>query len=169
MSSAVKAAGIPATFEPVDWDPPGLPDDPDEVIAWLVDPARRGELYPLYHQLRRLAPVHKTGEGAFHGAWVLTCFADADTAFKNPRVVNDPRVVDEAFGHGDGTFTSVMRDVMIWQQPEPHQRVRNLVKATFTRRAIARWQPIAEAVASELCDAIEADGHAELVEQFNYQ
>src|SRR4051812_30602946 len=67
MESAVKAAGIPATFEPVEWNPPGLPSDADEVIAWIVDPARRGELYPLYHQLRRLAPVHKTGAGAFHG------------------------------------------------------------------------------------------------------
>src|SRR3954464_3219498 len=54
MESAVKAPGIPATFEPVDWNPPGLPADPDEVIAWLIDPARRGELYPLYHQLRRV-------------------------------------------------------------------------------------------------------------------
>ena len=30
MESAVKAAGIPATFEPVDWNPPGLPSDPEE-------------------------------------------------------------------------------------------------------------------------------------------
>src|SRR5437879_12723991 len=132
MGSAVKAAGIPATFEPVDWNPPGLPSDPEEVIAWIVDASRRGELYPLYHQLRRLAPVHKTGEGPVHGAWVFTRCADTDGAFKNARVVNDPQVVDAAFGHGDGTFTDVMRNVMIWQQPDAHQRVRNLVKATFT-------------------------------------
>jgi cytochrome P450 len=59
MQSSVKAPGTPASFEPVDWNPKGLPDDPDEVMAALVDPAKRGELYPLYHQLRRLAPVHK--------------------------------------------------------------------------------------------------------------
>ena len=46
--------------------------------------------------------------------------------------MNDPQVVDEAFNNGDGAFTSVMRNVMVWQHPEPHQRVRNLVKAAFT-------------------------------------
>ena len=89
--------------------------------------------------------------------------------FKNPRVVNDPAVVDEAFTKGDGAFTEVMRNMMVWQDPEPHQRVRNLVKSAFTPRAMARWRPIAERVANELCDRIAADGHAELVEQFNYE
>ena len=51
-----------------------------------------------------------------------------------------------------------MRNVMIWQEPEPHQRVRNLVKSAFTPKAMARWRPIAERVTNELCDRIEADG-----------
>jgi cytochrome P450 len=169
MDSVVKAPGIPASFEPVDWNPPDLPSDADEVMAWLVDPARRGELYPLYHQLRRVAPVHKNRPEMFHGAWSFTGFAECDEVFRNARVVNDPRVVDEAFDHGDGSFTSVMRNVMIWQEPEPHQRVRNLVKSAFTPRAIARFRPIAERVANELCDRLEAAGGGDLVEQYNYE
>ena len=47
--------------------------------------------------------------------------------------------------------------------------MRNLVKAAFTPQAIARWRPIAERVTNELCDRIEADGQAELVEQYNYE
>jgi cytochrome P450 len=168
-TGTVKAPGIPASFEPVDWNPGGLPDDPDEIVQWIVDPVRRGELYPLYHQLRRVAPVHRNRPEVFHGAWTITGFAEADHLYKNPRVVNDPRVVDEAFSNGDGSFTSVMRDLMVWQEPEPHQRVRNLVKAAFTPRAIASFRPIAERVAGELCDAMAADGHAELVEQYNYE
>jgi cytochrome P450 len=162
MDSAIKAPGIPASFEPVDWNPPGLPTDPGEIMAWLIDPSRRGELYPLYHQLRRVSPVHKNPPELFHGAWTFTRFAETDQVFKNPRVVNDPRVVDEAFNHGDGSFTNVMRNVMIWQDPGPHQRVRNLVKSAFTPRAIARWRPIAERVTNELCDRLE-EGHGELV------
>jgi cytochrome P450 len=169
MESAIKAPGIPASFEPVTWNPPGLPTDADEIMAWLIDPAKRGELYPLYHQLRRVAPLHKNRPDVFHGAWTFTRFAETDLIFKNPRVVNDPRVVEEAFDHGDGSFTAVMRNVMIWQEPEPHQRVRNLVKAAFTPRAIARWRPIAERVANELCDALVVAEHAELVEQYNYE
>jgi cytochrome P450 len=169
MTATVKAPGIEASFEPVDWNPPGLPDDPDEIVMWLADPARRGELYPLYHQLRRVAPVHRNRPEVFHGAWTFTRFAETDVVFRDPRAVNDPQVVDEAFSNGDGAFTSVMRNVMVWQHPEPHQRVRNLVKAAFTPRAIGRWRPIAEKVSNELCDRLAGAGGADLVEEYNYE
>jgi cytochrome P450 len=167
--ATVKAPGIPASLEPVDWHPEGLPDDPEEIVAWIVDRDRRGELYPLYRRLREVAPIYRSGPATFHGAWTVTRFADADELFRDARVANDPDVVASAFANGDGSFQQVMADVMIWQEPEPHQRVRSLVKSAFTPAAIARWRPIAEAVAHELCDAIEADGRADLVEQFNYE
>ena len=169
MTATTKALGIPATFEPVDWNPRGLPDDPEEIIAWIVDRDRRGELYPLYSQLRRVAPVFHTGPVTFHGAWTFARFAETDAIFRDARVVNDPAVVEMAFNNGAGSFKSVMANVMIWQEPEPHQRVRNLVKAAFTPKAIAQWRPIAERVTRELCDRLEADGHAELVDQYNYE
>jgi cytochrome P450 len=169
MQVAGKGPGIPASFEPVDWHPKRLPDDPDEVVAWILDPSRRGELYPLYHQLRRLAPVHRNGTQLLHGGWTFTRFADADELYRNPKLVNDPAVVEDAFRHGDGAFTDAMRNVMVWRKPEDHQRIRSLVRAAFTPRAIARWRPIAERVAHELCDAVEADGGMDLVDGFNYQ
>ena len=164
-----KAPGIPASLEPVDWSPAGLPEDPDECMAWLLDPTRRGELYPLYHQLRRLAPIHRNRPEIMHGGWSFARFDDADSLFRNPRVVNDPAVVDEAFTHGDGTFTKVMSEVMVWRKPDDHRRIRNLVRSAFTPRAIARWGPIAERVTQALCDRVEADGRMDLVEQFNYE
>ncbi len=169
MPAAVKPEGFVATYEPVDWNPPGLPTDPDELVMSILDPSKRGERYPLFHQLRRVAPIHRCPSPVFHGGLAVTRFAEADVIFKNARIVNDPQVVDEAFMKGDGSFTQIMRDVMVWQHPDPHQRVRNLVKAAFTPRAMARWRPIAERVASELCDRLEAQGHAELVDDFNYQ
>ncbi len=169
MTGITKVPGIPASLEPVDWNPSGLPDDPDGVIAALLDPARRGEVYPLYRRLRELAPVHQNPPEVFGGAWTFTRYAETDVIFRNPRVVNNPAVIDQAFTHGDGSFTGVMRDVMLWNHPEPHQRVRNLVKTAFTPRAIERWRPIAERVAHGLCDAIEERGHADLVADYNYE
>jgi cytochrome P450 len=169
MAATVKAPGIPATFVPVDWSTDGLPTDPHEIMDWIVDPVRRGELYPLYAQLRRIAPLHQCRPELFHGAWIITRFSEADPMLKNPRVVNDPAVIDSAFTHCDGSWTDVMRNVLIWQHPEPHQRVRNLIKSAFTPRAMARWQPIANKVVDDLIDGFIGDGHAELVEQFNYE
>jgi cytochrome P450 len=169
MTATVKRPGIPATFEPVDWNPPGLPDDPEEILASIIDPARRGEYYPLVNKLRREWPVWHSGPHTFHGAWTFTRFAETDSIFRNPRVANDPMVVEMAFNNGDGSFQGVMRDVMLWQEAEPHQRVRNLVKAAFTPKAIDRWRPIAERVTGELLDTLAAKGHADLVEEFNYE
>ncbi len=169
MTGITKVPGIPASLEPVDWNPTGLPDEPDAVIAALLDPARRGEVYPLYRRLRELAPVHRNPPEVFGGAWTFTRYVETDAIFRNPRVVNNPAVIDQAFTHGDGSFTGVMRDVMLWNHPEPHQRVRNLVKTAFTPRAIDRWRPIAERVAHGLCDAIEERGRADLVADYNYE
>jgi len=166
--SVPKQPGIPATFEPVDWNPPGLPTDPDEIVSRILDPSTRGELYPLYHQLRRVAPVFKSGPGTMHDAWIFSRFAEIDAQFRNPRVVNDPRVLDSAFNHGDGGFTSVMRGALSWQQVEPHQRMRSIIMSAFTPRAIDQWRPIAIQVAQELCDRIAGEGHADLVDQYNY-
>jgi pimeloyl-[acyl-carrier protein] synthase len=62
-----------------------------------------------------------------------------------------------------------MRNVLLWQHPEPHQRVRNLIKSTFTPRAMSRWRPITEMVVQRLLDGFAADGHADLVDQYNYE
>ncbi len=168
-TDALRPSGLMATYEPVDWSPAGLPEDPDEVIDRLMDPRRRGEVYPLYHQLRRVAPVHKCRPEVLHGSWIVTRFADTDALMKSPDAVNDSRVADQAFNHGDGTFYNVMKNAMLFTDSESHRRMRSMVVRAFTPRAIARWRPIAERVATELCDAVERDGGMEAVEQFNYE
>ncbi|HVM66448.1 MAG TPA: cytochrome P450 [Acidimicrobiales bacterium] len=165
----LRSTGVIGSFEPVNWSPPGLPDDPDEIVAHLMDPHRRGEVYPLYHQLRRVAPIHRCRPEMLHGSWVVTRFADTDALMRSPDAVNDPQVVDQAFNHGDGTFYNVMRNAMLFLDSPSHQRVRSLVVRAFTPRSIARWRPIAERVATELCDAVAHDGGMELVAQYNYE
>lgn len=153
----------------MDCSPDGLPTDPDEIVSWVIDPARRGELYPLYHQLRRIAPVHRCAPDIFGGAWVLTRYSDTYALVRDPAAVNDSAVVDSAFSGGDGAFYNVMKNAMLFLDPQSHHRIRSLVSRTFTPRAISRWQPIAEGVANDLCDRVEADGEMDLVTQFSYE
>src|SRR5262249_56172101 len=94
---AGRAPGPRPSCEPVDWQPHGLPRDPDEIVAAIMDPLKRGELYPLYHQLRRVAPVHRNRPEMLHGGWTFARFAEADALFRNPRVVNDPPAIPHTF------------------------------------------------------------------------
>ena len=161
--------GIDASFQPVDWSTTGLPTDPDEIVASIIDPERRGELYPLYQQLRQVAPVHKCPPDLLQGMWVLSRYADIKKLVSAKAAVNDPQVAEAAYNHGDGSFFGVMQNMMLFQESASHRRIRSLAVSAFTPHAIARWRPIAERVANELCDAVEGDGGMDLVRQYNYE
>ena len=84
----LREAGIVGGFEQP--PPMDVPSEPEEIVARLFDPPRRGELYPLYHQLRRIAPVHRTDDPHMRGVWLVSRFDDAMAVYRNPRAVSDP-------------------------------------------------------------------------------
>ena len=132
---------------------PKLPDDPEEVLAHILAPELRGDdLYPLYHQLRMLAPVFKTANSQFQKAWVITRFADDDTVVRSKSLISDKRVI-EIFDSGDGgAFYQVMKRLMKFLDPPEHARVRNLVSGAFTPRSVERLRPRIQQIVDELLD-----------------
>jgi cytochrome P450 len=165
----VREEGIPARFESVG-SPPDLPDDPEEIVARLFDPTRRGELYPLYHRLRRLAPVHRTDDPHMRGVWLVTRFADAMAVYRNSRAVSDPATA-EHFNHGgkNGPFYQLLRRMMLFLDSDSHGRVRRLTMKAFTARAIGEVRPVTEQLAASLLDAVVARGEMDLVSEFAYE
>jgi len=166
MMKVTKEPGILGTFDPV-VTPSDLPSDPEELVASIMDPARRGELYPLYHRLREVAPVHHSSNPALHGAWAITRFDHTEELFRGDVAVNDPAVT-EGFNHGDGAFYETMRNMLVFVDSKAHARLRRLVVRAFTPRSIAKVQPITQSIADELLDAVAADGGMELVSQYAY-
>lgn len=144
-----------------------VPEAAAGMVAAIFDPARRGELYPLYHALRDVAPVHRSVHPNLRGAWLLTRHADAFEVYRNPRAVSDPAMA-EHFNHGGegGPFYRMLREMMLFLESEQHAHVRRIVVKAFTPRAIAAVQPITERCATELLDTVEADGGMNLVTQF---
>ena len=102
---------------------PRLPDEPEAVLQYLLDPVLRGDdLYPLLHQLRTLAPVFKTENPGFQQAWVITRFADDDTVVRSKSLSSDNRVL-EVFDTGDqSAFLEVMRSLLKFLDPPDHAR-----------------------------------------------
>jgi cytochrome P450 len=167
-SSSSPDAGVVGRFEPV-VAPTDLPDDPDELIACLFDPVRRGELYPLYHRLRNVAPVHRSEHPNLRGAWVVTRFADALDLYRNPRAVGDPATA-EHFNHGGagGPFYRMLKQMMLFLEAEQHAHVRRIVIKAFTPRAIARVRPVTQLYTDQLLDVLDADREMEVISQFAY-
>ena len=165
----VREAGIVAHFEQAS-RPLDLPSDPEEIVACLFDPQRRGELYPLYHQLRRIAPVHRTDDPHMRGVWLVSGFDDAMAVYRNPRAVSDPAMA-EHFNHGgqNGPFYQLLKGMMLFLDSDAHARVRRITMKAFTARAIAKLRPVTEYLAASLLDAVWASGQMDLVSEFAYE
>jgi cytochrome P450 len=147
-----------------------VPADPEEILACVFDPHRRGELYPLYHALRDVAPVHRTRHRNLKDVWVISRFDDALELYRNPRAVSDPATA-EHFNHGGkgGHFYQMLKQMMLFLESEQHAHVRRIVMKAFTPRAIARVTPITRDIAAALIGEVAADHHMDIVEQFAYR
>ena len=139
-------------------------------MAWLVDPVRRGELYPLYHQLRRVAPVYKNRPEIFHGAWSFTRFAETDVVFRS--APGRQRPAGRRGGVQPRRRRVHRRDAQrhgLAAPRAPPARAQSRQGRVHTARRSPAGARSPSASPTELCDRIEADGKAELVEQYNYE
>jgi len=159
---------FPSTKESID---AARSDDPEEIVACILDPNRRGELYPLYHRLRSLAPAHRTEvAGLPPGCRILTSFRHVDRVARSAAAVNDPRTAEvfDYDGTGSGAFYQVMRHAMLFLEKRSHDRIRRLVYRAFTPAAVAPLREVTEGVAHELLDVVESEGGMDFVEDYSY-
>ena len=149
--------------------PTVVPDDPEEIVAAVFDAARRGGLYPLYHRLREIAPVHRTEHPAMKGVWLVSRFDDALDLYKNPTAVSDPATA-EHFNHGGmgGPFYLMLREMMLFLESAQHARVRRLVVSAFTPRSIEHVRPVTQHFADALLDELAPRGEMDVVSEFAY-
>ena len=144
-------------------------DDPAEVLRAILDPERRGALYPWLHRLRELAPVHCTDELMAHRAWVLTRHDDIRSVLRHPRMYSDERNV-QIFDVGPegAEFSAMMRQTILFLSPPDHDRIRSLIARHFTPRAILRWRAAAQREIDRLLDRAEERGKVDLVKDVAY-
>jgi cytochrome P450 len=144
-------------------------DDPEEIVACIFDPVRRGELYPLYHALRRVAPVHRAAHPALRGVWMVSRFDDVFALYRDPNAVSDPATA-EHFNHGGqcGPFYQLMKEMMLFLESARHAHVRRLVVSAFTPRSIAAVRPVTQTFADDLLIGLVDQHEMDVVQEFAY-
>lgn len=144
---------------------------PEAVTERILDAERRGALYPYYHRLRALAPIHQTEvAGLPPGTFVLTRAADVDRVARSTAAVNDPRTAEvwNYDGRGQGAFYRLMSRAMLFLEKSDHDRVRRLVYKAFTPAAVAPLRLLTEQVAHDLLDAVDGRSDVDFVSDFAY-
>jgi cytochrome P450 len=129
----------------------------DEVAATLfLDPASHADPYPLYDQLRTVAPRYLSPLGPY----VFTRHADCDRVLRG----ND-------FGTGGEERIAALRadwrehpayvllyDALGAKNPPDHTRLRALVSRAFTPRTVADLRPTITRIVTELLDGMAERG-----------
>jgi cytochrome P450 len=122
----------------------------------------RADPYPLYHELRQLAPVHRTQPGM----WLLSRYDDCWAAMRDPRLGKDyaPQIA-QRFGadwRKHPSLTAGEHSMLNTTGPE-HTRLRKLVTKSFTPRMIENLKPFIEQVVHQLLDPVADAGGGDIL------
>ncbi len=144
--------------------------DPGSLLLQLFTPQARANPYPIYAQLRELAPVIKSPMGG----WMVTRYEPVDrvlrsSAFRTPRGyrdANDP--AGPPMFDPDGLLTLHRRNWVLFQSGEAHTRLRKLIMKVFTPRAVRSLAPRIDALVDELIAPARERGSMEVVSELAY-
>jgi cytochrome P450 len=136
----------------------------EAIVAELGNPPFPVDPYPLYHELRGLAPVHFSETGMCY----VTTYEGCSTVFRSSafgqgegakRVRLDPRF------DGSATLQSLGR-MLTFIDPPDHTRLRKLVSRAFTPMVIDRLRIYIRDLVGSLLDPLEEAGTGDLVADF---
>ena len=125
--------------------------------------------YPTYHALRAEDPIWLFPRGQI---WLFTRHADVTAILRDPRF----RPTDMG-SNGDlmplvqsmpgiELLLAAFRDMMLFQNPPDHTRLRGLVNNAFTPRRIEGLRPRIQSIVNELLDVCAARGEFDLIADF---
>lgn len=118
--------------------------------------------YPTYRALRELAPLKRLPNGGYF----LTRYDDLVTAYKTTRAYSSDKKREFAPKYGSSLLYDHHTTSLVFNDPPAHTRVRRLIMGALSPRAIAEMEPGLIALVDRLLGAMEAKGHAELIEDF---
>ena len=120
------------------------------------DPAFRDDPYPALHRLRARDPVNETPVGL----WRLTRYADVNRLLHE--VPAGVRTTEGALPGVDESLTG-QRLFMLQQDPPTHTRLRRLVSAAFTPRAINALRDDVQRIVDDCLDRVAARGTMDVI------
>ncbi len=140
-----------------------------KAIDW--DPARHGDAYAYYAELRRETPVIRAKVPTRGTGWVVSRYDDVMRVHKDPRFSTDPRNAGNVplFGFGGPYAPRLIKLVgasMVSVDDPAHARLRRLVSKVFTPRSIDDMTPWVETLVGSMLDAAARRGTLDLMAEF---
>ncbi len=118
--------------------------------------------YPVFHALRRHAPVHRMPGGA----WFLTRYADLDAVYHDPALFSSDKKVDFKRTMGDTSLYEHHTTSLVFNDPPGHTRVRKRLAPAFTPRALRALESRVLEVVGASLDEVAEIGSFDLLHDF---
>jgi cytochrome P450 len=126
-----------------------------------MDPGHRANPHPLYHRMRRMAPVCPCPEyGTGRRLWFVTRYADVQQALRDPLLSRQPeRLAPELAATHRSARSEALAALgldrhMLNLDPPDHTRLRRLAAPAFGPRTIAAMAPRIRQVTATLLDTM---------------
>ncbi len=124
--------------------------------AFLDDP------YPTYRALREHAPIHKLPDGSFF----LTRYDDLVQVYHDTATWSSDKKVDFRPNFSDSLLYEHHTTSLVFNDPPVHTRVRKLLAAAFTPRALKALEPRIETLVDRLLDDAGSRGTIDVIDHF---
>jgi hypothetical protein len=124
--------------------------------------------YPILRRLREEDPVHWSDS---IGGWVLTRYDDMVTTFKDVSHFSNEGRLAKAVEYLPAESRAEFKPFedhyrqkgLIHSDPPDHTRFRGLINKAFTPRVVESMRPRIQAIVNELLDAVQPDGHMDVI------
>jgi cytochrome P450 len=128
----------------------------------------RRDPHPLYHQLRELAPVHRSDRMR---AWLVTGYDDCRSILRDPRFERRFAESMDAVSRSWRTRPSTLAisRTMLMADPPDHSRLRTRVSRTFTPRRVEELRPRVEELVAALLGDFDATGGGDFMDRIAFR
>ena len=123
------------------------------------------EAYRYFAALRAESPIHRNSDGSF----VLTRYDDLVTAYRDPSVWSSDKKIDFKPKFGDSPLYEHHTTSLVFRDPPDQTRIRKLLQAAFTRKALVALEPRIHALVDGYLDEFEERRKMEVVSDFSFK
>ena len=127
-----------------------------------LPPAFYDNPFPFYTALREREPIKRMPDGSL----LLTRYRDIEFVYKNPKIFSSDKRLEFGQKYGDSALLEHHTPSLVFNDPPLHSRVRRLIAAPLTPKAIAAIEPGLTAWVDQLLDRMQRKGGGDLIEDF---
>ena len=118
--------------------------------------------YPVFHALRRHAPVKALPDGA----WFLTRHEDLSTIYHDPKLFSSDKTIDFRRTMGESSLYEHHTSSLVFNDPPRHTTIRKRLAPAFTPRALRVLVPRVETLVETSLDKVGEMQEFDLLHDF---